>query len=402
MLFNYKAANTEGKEFNGNIEAPSIDLAVSSLQRRNLIIVSINPVGEKVPFWKVNLSFFNRINQRDVVVLSRQLSTLFEAEVPVLVSFRLLADETENILLREKLNEIVDDIRGGFSISSAMEKHPEVFSKFFVNMVKAGEEAGKLEETFLYLADYLERSYELSSRAKRALIYPAFVIFAFIAVMILMLVFIMPRLNVILNEVGEDVPFYTQIIMGFSNFLVEFGVYILIIIAVGAAFFWRYLKTNAGEDFVSRLLISFPYIGLVFRKIYLARFTDNLETLLSGGVSMTRALAITADIVGNRIYSDILHNVAKKVKDGKSMSEALKEHNEIPSLVPQMVRIGEEGGKLNFMLKTLARFYDREVDNAIKTLIGLIEPAMILLLGLMVGFLLISVIGPIYSISSGI
>jgi len=267
MLYIYQATDTEGKKFNGSIEAPSIDLAINSLQKRNLIIISIVPEKQTGSiFSRINtIGFFQRIHPRDVVVLSRQLSTLFEAKVPVLGSFQLLAGETENLLLRQKLNDIIDDLRGGMAMSDAMAKHPQAFSKFFVNMIRSGEEAGTLEETFIYLADYLERTYELSSKAKRALIYPAFVISAFFAVMILMFVLVIPKLSSILDEVGQELPFFTKVIMGFSGFLVEYGIYILILIAVGIVFLWRYARTKNGKDAFARLEISAPYIGSLFR-----------------------------------------------------------------------------------------------------------------------------------------
>jgi type IV pilus assembly protein PilC len=402
MLYTYKATNQENKQFEGSIEAPSMDIAIASLQRRGLIIVSIKPAEETKPFWDKEIKLFSQIKQRDIVVFARQLSSLFTAKVPVLDSLRLLSSETENLLLRKRLADLADDIKGGLSMSQAMAKHPDVFSPFFVNMVRSGEESGKLDEIFAYLADYLERSYDLANKAKRALVYPAFVIFVFVAVMVLIFVFVMPRLGSLLGDLGKDVPFYTRVILGFSNFLNEFILYILLLAAAVVVVAWRYAKTEAGRYAISQLQLSFPYIGPVFKKIYLSRFADNLHTLLSGGVSMMKSLEITAEVVDNRIYSSILRDVAASVRSGGAISDALKQHEEIPSLVSQMVKIGEESGRLDFILKNLANFYRKEVDNAIETLISFIEPVMIVVLAVSVGFLMISVIGPIYQISAGI
>jgi type IV pilus assembly protein PilC len=212
----------------------------------------------------------------------------------------------------------------------------------------------------------------------------------------------MPRLGSLLGDLGKDVPFYTRVILGFSNFLNEFILYILLLAAAVVVVAWRYAKTEAGRYAISQLQLSFPYIGPVFKKIYLSRFADNLHTLLSGGVSMMKSLEITAEVVDNRIYSSILRDVAASVRSGGAISDALKQHEEIPSLVSQMVKIGEESGRLDFILKNLANFYRKEVDNAIETLISFIEPVMIVVLAVSVGFLMISVIGPIYQISAGI
>ncbi len=402
MLYEYEATTLEGEKKVGSIEAANLEIAISSLQRRNLIIVSINPVGEKKPFWEMKIKFFERVRPRDVVILSRQLSTLFEAKVPILDSFKLIASETENELLAEKLNEVVEDMQGGSPMSAAMAKHPDVFSKFYINMVRSGEESGKLDEIFSYLADHLERYYELSSKAKNALFYPAFVIGTFFVVMALMMVFVIPRLSDIIKEMGQNIPVYTKVVIGISEFLVDYGVFILIAIGIGIVFLWRYTRGSVGQEVISRLQLKIPYIGTLYKKLYLSRITDNLETLLSSGIPVVRALEITSDVVGNRVYERILKEAMESVRGGSSISEVFSRYQDIPPLISRMMRIGEESGKLNFILKTLSKFYSREVDSAVGNLVSLIEPIMIITLGAAVGILLVSILGPIYSITAGI
>lgn len=401
MLYKYEATNLNGERQTGNIDAPNLEIAIGSLQRRNLIIVSIEP-AEKAPFFSKGIEFFERVKVKDVVLLSRQLSTLFEAKVPVLDSFKLLSSEAESPVLRKKLSQIVEDIQGGITMSQAMAKHPDVFSKFYVSMVRSGEESGMLQEIFLELSSHLERSYELTSKARNALVYPAFVIIVFFAVVILMAVFVIPKLSVILTEAGQDVPIFTKIIIGISNSLIAFGPILFIGLVAGIFALWRYTKTKTGKIAVSRFLLSVPYVGFLFKKLYLARISDNLRILLSSGVSMIRSLEITADVVGNEIYAKILREATDAVKGGSSLSESFSKYEDIPLLVSRMVKIGEESGKLNFMLETLARFYKREVDTTVENIVSLIEPAMIIVLGTMVGLLLISVLGPIYNLSSSI
>ena len=400
MLFNYQALTPEGEKRIGSIEAANVDIAISSLQRRNLIVVSVKSGEKQLPFFKRNIKFFERVKFREVVMFSRQLSTLFEAKVPIIDSLRLLSAESENPMLRRKLSDLVNDIQGGLSMSQAMAKYPEIFSKFYVNMVRSGEESGKLSEIFSFLADYLERSYQLSSKAKNALLYPAFVITSFLGVMILMMVTVIPRLSAILTEVGQEIPFYTRVVIGTSQFFVDFGIFLLIALSGGIFFLWRYLRTRLGKEMISRIQISIPLVGGIYKKIYISRIADNLETLLSSGVPVVRSLEITAEIVGNEVYRKILIESVEAVKAGNTISEIFSKYDDMPPLVAQMIKVGEESGKLNFILKTLGKFYSKEVDNTLENLVSLIEPIMIIVLGVGVGLLLVSVLGPIYNMTS--
>ena len=401
MLFNYKAVDQNGEQKEGSIDAITLDVAIASLQRRGFIISSIKGDDDKGIF-KRSFSFLERVSNKDVVILSRQMATLFEAQVSALRVFRLLSAETENVLLGKTLEEISNDLQGGSSISNALSKHPKVFSDFYINMVKSGEESGKLDETFLYLADYLDRTYEVSSKARNALIYPAFVVFTFITVMVLMLTLVIPKISGILKESGQTVPIYTQVILGISNFFVNYGFILAAIVVVGGFFLWRFVQTPAGKLSLDRFKISIPFVSILYRKLYLARLADNMNTMLLSGIPMIRVLELTSSVIDNQVYKNILGNALELVKGGSSVSEALSRNQEIPGIMVQMMKIGEETGELGNILKTLAKFYTREVNNAVDTLVDLIEPIMIVLLGLGVGFLLASVLIPIYNISAGI
>ncbi len=401
MLYRYEATTPQGEIKTGSIEAANREIAIASLQRRNLIITSIQESG-KGPFFSRKFKLFQRVKQRDIVILARQLSTLFDAKVPVLTSFQLLAAEMENVGLKEKLTELLNDIQGGTSISEAMSKHPDVFSKCFVSMVGSGEESGKLSEVFAYLASYLERNYELTSKAKSALIYPIFVLGSFIIVMVLMLTVVIPKLSSILQESGQQLPFYTLAIIGLSNFLLNFGVFILIalvLLGVGLVFYYRTLK---GKMAFSRFQLSIPYIGNLYKKLYLSRLMDNFATLLSAGVSVVRTFELTSETVSNEVYRNILIESTNAIKGGASISDSLSRYEDMPGLVVQMIRVGEETGKLAFVLKTLATFYKKEVETVTETLLSLIEPALIILLGLGVGVVVAGVLGPIYSITASV
>jgi type IV pilus assembly protein PilC len=402
MIFNYKAVTKENQSQEGSIDAPGLDLAIASLQRRGLIILDIKSADEqKGNIISRNFIFSGRPKMKEVVLLSRQISTMFEAKVSALATFRLLASEAENLILRRTLTEVADDINSGILISQALAKHPQVFSTFYVSMVKSGEESGKLPEAFTFLASYLERSHALVSKAKNALIYPAFVIASFVAVMILMLVFVIPKLSAILKETGQEVPLYTKIVIGVSEFFVSYGFFLLAALIILGVFLFNYLRTENGRKSLSHFKLTIPYVGDLYRKLYLSRISDNLSTMLSSGVAMVRALEITSEVVDNDIYKEILLKSAESVKGGSQVSTVMEKYEEMPSIMIQMFRVGEETGKLGFILETISRFYQREVYDAVDTLVDLIEPAMIVLLGLGVGILLTSVLVPIYNLASG-
>ncbi|MDP1624891.1 MAG: type II secretion system F family protein [bacterium] len=401
-LFNYNAIDQAGSESKGSIDTISLDVAIASLQRRGLVIKSIDPADATGSIFSKEFALFSGVSSKDVVVLSRQLSTLFEAQVSALRIFRLLASESENPTLGKALTQVADDLQAGSSISKALSKHPKIFSDFYVNMVKSGEESGKLDEIFVFLADHLDRTYEVNSKARNALIYPAFVIFTFVVVMALMLTVVIPKISTILTDSGQDIPLYTQVVIGLSQFLVSYGLFIVVAFIVGGFFLWRFLGTEAGKLSLDSAKINTPFVRNLYRKLYLSRIADNMNTMLSSGIPMVRALELTSGVVGNSIYKRILDEGTEAVKGGRTVSDALGNRKEIPGIMIQMIKVGEESGELGKILKTLSAFYRREVVNAVDTLVDLIEPAMIVLLGLGVGFLLASVLIPIYNISSNI
>ncbi|HEY4494575.1 MAG TPA: type II secretion system F family protein [Candidatus Paceibacterota bacterium] len=400
MLFIYKAVDNTGAEKNGSIEAVNVDIAISSLQRRGFVITSIESQDEKGSIFSRNIGLFDRVSNKDVVILSRQLATLFQAQVSALRIFRLLSSEAENKILGAKLATIADDLQAGSTISGALSKHPKVFSEFYVNMVKSGEESGKLDETFNYLADYLDRTYELVTKARGALIYPAFVIITFVTVMVLMFTMVIPKISAILVDSGQEIPFYTKIVLGISNFFVSYGFILLGIAIVGGFFLVRYIRTPSGKEVFDQVKLGVPYISTLFRKLYLARLSDNMNTMLISGIPMIRALELTSSVIDNTIYQNIIRGAVEGVKAGKPVSEALSGNKEIPGIMIQMMKVGEETGELGNILKTLSNFYAREVKTAVDALVDLIEPLMIVMLGLGVAILLASVLIPIYNVAS--
>jgi len=400
MLFKYKVVDQSGSNKEGSIDAPNKDVAISGLQRRGFIVLSIFEEGKKKGL--SGLSFLNKVPTKDVVILSRQIATLFEAQVSALKAFSMLATNTENPLLSQKLTQIADDLQSGVSISGALAKHPDVFSEFYVNMVKTGEETGKLNQVFNHMADYLDRQYALTSKTRNALIYPVFVIFTFFAVMGLMFVVVIPKLSEIITDSGQDVPIYTKMVIATSNFFVNYGFIFLIFLVMMGVWIWRLSSTEKGKEYMDRLKLSTPAIGNLYKKLYLSRIADNMDTMLSSGIPIVRAIDITSSVVGSIVYKNILKQAAEGVKSGMAFSASLERDPMMPGIMVQMVKVGEETGSLGSILKTLSNFYKREVDDAVDTLVGLIEPVMIVVLGFGVGILLVSILVPIYNVAGGI
>ncbi len=401
MLFRYKAVDEQGINKEGEIDAPNKDLAISGLQRRGFIIISIKET--KQTKHGLDMAIFERVSMKEIVIFSRQIATLFEAQVSALKAFTLISSNSENQLFARKLNEITTDIQGGVSISGAMRKHPDVFSEFYVNMIKAGEETGKLNETFLYLAEYLDRQYALTNKTRNALIYPFFVIITFFVVMALMLTVVIPKLSDIIRDSGQEIPFYTKVVIGLSDFFVQYGLIFLIFLGMAFLWLWFLSRSERGKIYVDHSRLSIPVVGNLYRKLYISRIADNLHTMLVSGIPIVRSLDITADVVSSKVYKDLLKKVAEDVKAGSSISSSFEKFpTYLPPILVQMIKVGEETGSLGNILKTLADFYKREVDDAVDTMVGLIEPVMVVVLGIAVGLLLVSVLVPIYNLAGAI
>lgn len=401
-LFTYTAVDEQGATRQGTIDAVNIDIAITALQRRGLIISTIDSAEKKMVNWQANVPFFSGIKNSDIVMLSRQMTTLFEAQVSALRAFQLLAAEARTPALAETLTQISSEIQSGSQISSALSKHPEAFSSFYVNMVRAGEESGKLDETFAFLADYMDRNYEITQKAKNALIYPAFILLTFFVVMVLMMTLVIPKLALMLGEVGGAIPIYTRIVIGMSQLLADYIFLWIGFLIVGGVFLVRYTRTPSGNAMLSRARLQVPIIGEIYRKLFLSRIADNLSTMLKSGIQMLRGMEITGSVVEDPTYERVLAEAAIDVKGGLPVSEAFRKHPEIPGIVVAMIKIGEETGNMGAILDSMARFYRREVNNAVDTLVSLIEPIMIVALAVGVAFLLASVLVPIYNIAGSI
>lgn len=400
-VFQYKATDNEGQQIEGRVEAPSEAIAASTLADKGLIILSLSEAVGKEGI-TIDLPFLNRIETKDVVVFSRQLAVMASANVPIVQALRILTDQTTNPRMKKAVNEIGDEVDGGAKLSQALARFPKVFSDFFVSMVKSGETSGKLDEVLNYLADQQERDYDLQAKIKGAMIYPAFILFGLVVVGFLMTIFVLPKLTEILTQSGTDLPFTTQILVSVADFMQSFWWIVLIAIA-GGLFGFRKLTGAQGPlknqwDYVK---LRLPVFGNLFQRIYIVRITRSLSTLIVGGVPLTTALKITSDVVGNSLYETLLDETVKEVEDGRSIATLFLQSSQVPTMVSQMMRVGEQTGKLDQILDKLTQFYARELENLVANLVTLIEPLIMMIMGAAVGFVVVSIIMPLYNLSSG-
>lgn len=399
MVFDYKAKNNFGEVRTGTVEAADQQTAIDALRKYNLVVLSISEESKGL---NMNLAFFDRVKQQDLVVFSRQLATLMEAKIPLIESLRTLIKQTKNRYFKEVLLEVVNDISGGVTFSDALNKHPKAFSEFYVNMVKSGEMSGGLQNTLTYLADYVENNYDLMKKVKGAMIYPAFLMSALVIVIILMMMFVIPKMAGIFSEGGQELPLPTKILMGVSNFFVHYWwLAIILAIAIPLGIYYAVVKTKEGREYWDMATLKVPVFGNILRNVYISRFADNLSTLISAGVPIIGALEIVGNIIGNSQYKKIVYLSIDRVRAGENMSAVFERFPAlIPSLVTSIVSVGERTGKLDFVLKNVAKSYKRDVDDAVANMSKLIEPIMMAVMGVVVAILVAAVIMPIFGMAN--
>ena len=398
MKCSYKAKNKEGEIKSGDVVATDQPRAEQLLAENNLVIISLVDHRENY-FAKIN-PFGKSVSNKDLVLFSRQLSTLISARVPILQSLRILQDQITQGYLLSILQDLIASIENGESLSLALSKHLNVFGDIYVSLVKSGEVSGSLDKSFGYLADQLEKDYELRAKVKGALTYPAFVIAALVIVGVLMFKFVLPKLTVVLEEQGGELPAISKGLISFTKFFDQY--WWMVFVVIGAIVLGiRYLiSTSQGKYQWDRMKTQVPIVGDIFQKIYLARFARNLSTLVMGGIPIIKAMQIVADVINNSVYRELINQAVVKITGGKSVSESLAGRPEFPSIVIQMIRVGEQTAQLDEILGKLATFYEKEVDNKVSTLTTLLEPMIMIVLGIGVGLLVAGILLPIYNLAS--
>ncbi len=399
-IFNYKARNKIGRIKRGRAIANNESLAIKALNKRGLEVLWIKDATKSIDHKFIFL--FNPIKSVDLVVFSRQFSVMMAAGVPISDALITIVNQTDNLKFRNILSKVAYDVDNGEFLSVALKKHPRTFSNFFTNVVKAGESSGRLDEVLSYLADELEKDYDLSKSFKNSLIYPLFVIIGLIVVGFVFMFFVLPELTRILAETGGTLPLATRIVIATINFLKTYFIVILFFIALFVMFSQVFFKTSVGRKSRDLFLLKIPVVGKILQRIYVVRFSRSLALLLKGGVPTHQALAIVLDIIKNEVYKDLIRRTIDNVNEGGSIVDVLETSDMVPKMLPQMMAVGESTARLDHTLVETANFYDKEVLTKLSNLGTILEPIIMIIMGIGVGIMVAAIILPMYNLAGQI
>ncbi len=395
MNFNYQARTSKGDVHAGQIEASSKEAAAALLRGRGLYVTFLEAATP--PIYARRITLFEKIGRKDLALFSRQLAIMFKSKVSLIEALEVLSSQTKNIGFKEKIFKISEKVEGGISFSQSLATYPKIFSPFYIAMVKSGEVSGKLSEVLNYLADHQEREYNLTSKAKGALIYPSLIVLVIILVIILLIVFVIPNLVGVLEASGQELPVATRAVIALSDFTRSWGWLVLIIAGVSIVLATRYHATKEGKTLFDRISLRLPIFGQFLKKIYISRFAENLSTLIAGGLPIVQSLEVVGDIIGNIPYKDAILTARDEVRKGEMISSTLSQFPDLFTPVfLQMVLVGEKTGTIDTTLVNIVDFYQKEVDRSIDGIIGILEPALIVFLGVVVGGIMMAVLMPIY------
>jgi type IV pilus assembly protein PilC len=399
LTFQYTAVDNKTKEvIKADVKADSISSASKLLSEQGLFPISIVD--------KQNLSFFEkllkqRIKTKDRIVFSRQLSTLINAGLPLTQSLRTVKDQIENKTFKEVIDGVVSSVEAGKSLSIAFSEYPKVFSHIYLSLIQAGEASGTLDKTLESLADQEEKDAAITSKIRSALIYPAVILVVILLVLVFMISSVLPQVADFYKQQNKQLPFATLLLSNISNFLTSYW-WLTLIIAAGSIYaLVRFLKTSLGISIMDTIKLRVPGFGIIFQKIYMTRFARTLGAMMGSGIPMIQGLEIVRDGIGNVHVAETINQSIEKVKGGKSLSSTLEGKDTFLSLVPQMLLIGEKSGAMDQMLNRVAGYYEAEVDEAIKNISTLIEPALMVVMGVLIGGVILTILYPIYSLVGG-
>lgn len=391
----------DGRMQGGIVEAPNPEGAGEALVERGYEILSLEPYRGSEAASKSLMAFLNRITSKELVAAIRMLSVMISASVPLVDAVRNLYHQTKNPRFKIILADIANEIEGGAKLSDALEKFPKVFSGFFRNMVRSGENTGQLAEVMNYLADQQEKDYDLLSKMRGALMYPIFILCSMLIVGFIAMTYVVPKLTAVFKESGTELPITTRMLIATSDFMVLYWwVIILGVVVFGVAFYY-WIQTDYGRYQLDWFKLKVPIFGTLFRNIYIVRFCRSMSTLMQGGITMVQALEIATSVMDNAVWKSLIIQTIEAVNDGQPLITAFSRSKDVPSMVTQMLSVGEETGKLNDILKRLSEFYSREVSNMAAGMLTLIEPVVMVILGLAVGVMVSAIMLPMYSMSSG-
>lgn len=397
-VFEYTAKSVQsGQLIKGTLDVASRDDVIAHIRRNRMTLVSVREAPKSL-----NISFGGGVTTRDVVIFTRQFATMINAGLPLVQSLNILAQQTENKKLAEVTKAVVYDVEAGNTLADALAKHPKAFSDLYTNMVAAGEAGGILDTILVRLATFLEKNDAIVRKVKGAMVYPAVIISVAVLAIAILLIFVIPTFQEMFASVDMELPLPTRFVIGMSNFLTDWW-WALILGLVGAAFGLRqYYGTVGGKKLIDGLALNAPVIGDLLRKSAVSRFTRTLGTLLSSGVSILDGLEITAKTAGNRVIHDAVMSSRQSIAGGETIAGPLQHSGVFPPMVISMISVGEQTGGLDEMLSKIADFYDDEVDVAVSALLSLMEPMMIVVLGVVVGGIIVAMYLPIFDMVNAV
>lgn len=396
--YTFKAKDKAGKLVTGEVEASSDKHAAKLVRGKGLIVISIKLRREN-PF-NIIKSFKDRITPSDIATFTRQLATMVNAGLPITEALLILRSQVKGSM-QKMSSQILADVEGGESLSVALGRHSKAFSPTYIALVKSGEVGGVMDEVLVRLADTMEKQQEFKGKVKGALIYPAIIVGGMVVVGFIMMIFVIPRLTSLYEDFDAELPMATQILIGFSTFLMRFWPFFLVLGGFGLYGLSLYRKTPKGRRRIDELLFKLPIFGPLQRQVILTELTRTLSLMVGAGVSILEALSISAGVVGNVVIADALKDAAKQVEKGFPVAFSFAKHPEaFPYILSQMIAVGEETGKMDEVLSKVSHVFEVESDQKVKTLTAAIEPLVMVMLGLGVGFLVIAIILPIYNLTS--
>lgn len=401
MRLRYKAVSREGNVIRGLVEAKDTTEAVNYLRNKNLVPISISPESSESEFLKF-LPFVGKVGSADLILFTRQLSSMLNSGLTLIKSLEILKEQVVNKTMLDIISSIISDIEEGKNLSYAISKYPEVFTPVYISIVKSAETSGLLDKALLRMAENLEKQAKLRATIKAALTYPAIVVVLMVIVVFIMMTVVIPQLLGLYKSLNVTLPFTTQIVIAISNFTVIFWPFILGGLILGVFLLRRWRKTETGQLIIDNFLLKLPIFGNLTKKIILTEFSRTLSLLIGSGTLVVDSLMQTSNTLGNIHYKNAVEEVAKKVENGVTIGDAISSYTIFPPLLIQLVKIGEQTGKLDETLMKASEYFQEETDQIVKNLTTALEPLIMVVLGVGVAFLMISIITPIYSLISSI
>jgi type IV pilus assembly protein PilC len=399
-VFKYTGKTRDGGARKGELEAASREVAINQLRRQGVQVSSVRQKGKEI---ELNIpGFSGGVKDKDMVTFTRQFATMIDAGLPLVQCLEILGGKTENKTFAKVINKVRMDVEGGSTFADALKKHPRVFTELYVNMVAAGEAGGILDTILDRLAGYIEKSMALKKKVKSAMTYPAVIVVVAVLVVSVLMIFVIPSFAKMFTEFGGTLPAMTRIVINISNWIARFwiiifGAIILLTIAVR-----RFYRTNRGRDMIDAALLKIPLIGTLIRKVAVAKFTRTLGTLISSGVPILEGMDIVARTAGNRVVEKAILRTRSGISEGKTIAEPLQQTKVFPPMVVQMINVGEASGALDSMLSKIADFYEEEVDTTVAALSSMLEPLLMVFLGVVIGFLVVAMYMPVFKLASTI